>query len=219
MGADVFFNDNFVNLMSVMKSAVSKYGKPNVFNFDNGSAYKNKQMELLAARIGSVINYCKPYTPTQKAKIERWFRTLRDQWMAALDISEFNSLDDVRKSLLTYVNNYNTTVHSSLKKSPMDRFFSEPELITRMPDDKIHDAFLLEIERRVSPDCVVTIDQTEYEVDYRFARQRITIRYSPGLEEFFIVEKNGSLSKIHLLNKHDNAFVKREKIHLSGGEI
>ena len=219
VGADVFFNDNFVNLMSVMKSAVSKYGRPNVFNFDNGSAYKNKQMELLAARIGSVINYCKPYTPTQKAKIERWFRTLRDQWMAALDISEFNSLDDVRKSLLTYVNNYNTTVHSSLKKSPMDRFFSEPELITRMPDDKIHDAFLLEIERRVSPDCVVTIDQTEYEVDYRFARQRITIRYSPGLEEFFIVEKNGSLSKIHLLNKHDNAFVKREKIHLSGGEI
>ena len=28
LGADVFFNDNFVNLMSVMKSAVSKYGKP-----------------------------------------------------------------------------------------------------------------------------------------------------------------------------------------------
>ena len=55
LGADVFFNDNFVNLMSVMKSAVSKYGKPMIFNFDNGSAYKNKQMELLVARIGSVI--------------------------------------------------------------------------------------------------------------------------------------------------------------------
>jgi len=69
LGADVFFNDNFVNLMSVMKSAVSKYGKPKIFNFDNGASYKNKQMELLAARIGSVINYCRPYTPIQKAKI------------------------------------------------------------------------------------------------------------------------------------------------------
>ena len=62
LGADVFFHDTFVNLMSVIKSAVSKYGRPKVFNFDNGPAYKNRQMELLAARIGSVISYCRPYT-------------------------------------------------------------------------------------------------------------------------------------------------------------
>ena len=68
-GVDVFFNDNFINLMSVIKSAVSKYGKPKVFNFDNGASYRNRQMELLAARIGSVISYCHPYSPTQKAKI------------------------------------------------------------------------------------------------------------------------------------------------------
>ena len=72
-GAGVFFEDTFANLMSVMKSAVAKHGVPRVFNFDNGSAYKNKQMELLAARIGAAINYCKPYTPTAKAKVERWF--------------------------------------------------------------------------------------------------------------------------------------------------
>ena len=52
-GAGVFFEDTFVNLMSVMKSAVAKYGVPRMFNFDNGSAYKNKQMELLAGRGGA----------------------------------------------------------------------------------------------------------------------------------------------------------------------
>ena len=51
VGIDVFFNDNFVNLMSVMKSAVARYGRPQIYNFDNGSSFKNKQMELLAARI------------------------------------------------------------------------------------------------------------------------------------------------------------------------
>ena len=86
VGIDVFFHDNFVNLMSVIKSAVAKYGRPQLFNFDNGRSYKNKQMELLAARIGSVIHYDQPYSPTQKAKIERWFRTTKDQWMAGLDI-------------------------------------------------------------------------------------------------------------------------------------
>ena len=69
VGADIFFNDNFVSLMSVIRSAVAKYGRPQMFNFDNGRSYKNRQMELLAARIGSVIHYDQPYTPTQKAKI------------------------------------------------------------------------------------------------------------------------------------------------------
>ena len=34
VGIDVFFNDNFANLMSVMKSAVAKFGVPKLFNFD-----------------------------------------------------------------------------------------------------------------------------------------------------------------------------------------
>ena len=182
VGIDVFFNDNFVNLMSVMKSAVAKYGRPGMFNFDNGSSFKNKQMELLAARIGSVVHYDQPYTPTQKAKIERWFRTMKDQWLSSLDIRDFHSLDELRGNLLAYVQNYNQTIHSSLKGlSPQDRFFSEPERIRRLSDVEIENSFLLELERRVSSDSVIVIDQVEYEVDYRFAKQRIKLRYSPDI--------------------------------------
>ena len=219
VGIDVFFNDNFVNLMSVMKSAVAKFGRPKMFNFDNGSSYKNKQMELLAARIGSVVHYDQPYTPTQKAKIERWFRTMKDQWMSSLDIRDFHSLEELRGNLFAYVQIYNQTVHSSLKgSSPQDRFFSEPECIRRLSDLEIENSFLLEIERRVSADSVIVIDQIEYEVDYRFAKQRIRLRYSPGLEDIFIVEADGTLTPIRLLNKTDNAIVKRDKIHLCRGD-
>ena len=56
-GIDVFYNDNFINLMSVMRSAIAKYGRPKIFNFDNGKSYKNKQMELPAARIGTTLSY------------------------------------------------------------------------------------------------------------------------------------------------------------------
>lgn len=218
-GINVFFNDTFVNLMSVMKSAISKYGKPKVFNFDNGAAYRNKQMELLAARIGTTISYCHPHTPTQKAKIERWFRTMKDQWMASLDMGDFHTLDELRGSLYHFVKNYNQSAHSSLKgMSPQDRFFSEPELIKRLPEEQIEKSFLLETCRRVSADCVVTIDQAEYEVDYRFAKQRITLRYTPDMNEIYVVEADGALSPIHLLNKHENALVKRDKVRLTGGD-
>lgn len=219
VGIDVFFNDNFINLMSVMKSAIAKYGRPQMFNFDNGSSYKNKQMELLAARIGSVVHYDQPYTPTQKAKIERWFRTLKDQWMSGLDIRDFHSLDELRGNLLAYVQKYNHSPHSSLKgKSPHDRFFSEPDHIRRLSDEEIQKDFLLEIERRVSSDCVIVIDHVEYEVDCRFAKQRIRLRYSPDMNSIFVAETDGALTPIRLLNKQENAFIKREKIHLCRGE-
>lgn len=219
VGIDVFFNDNFVNLMSVMKSAVAKFGRPQLFNFDNGSSYKNKQMELLAARIGSVIHYDQPYTPTQKAKIERWFRTMKDQWMAVLDMGEFRSLDELRGNLFAYVRHYNQSVHSSLRGlSPQDRFFSEPERIRRLTEEEICRNFLLETQRRVSPDSVIVIDQIEYETDCRFAKQRIHLRYSPDMKEIFILEADGTLTPIRLLNKQENSFARREKLHLCRGE-
>lgn len=219
VGIDLFFNDTFINLMSVMKSAVAKYGRPGMFNFDNGSSYRNRQMELLAARIGSVVHYDQPYTPTQKAKIERWFRTMKDQWMASLDIRDFSSLSELRGNLFAYVQKYNQTAHSSLKgMTPQERFFSEPKRIRRLSEEEIEASFLLEIERRVSSDSVIIIDHVEYEVDYRFAKQRIRLRYSPDMKDIFIVEADGTLTPIRLLNKTENAYVKREKIHLCRGD-
>lgn len=219
VGADIFYHDNFVNLMAVMKAAVSKYGRPKVLNFDNGKSYRNRQMELLAARIGTTLSYCQPYTPTSKAKIERWFRTMKDQWMASLNMQDFHSLEEIRGSLFSYVQRYNQSPHSSLHgKSPQDRFFSEPEQIRRLPGEELEKAFLLEVERRVSADSVIVISQVEYEVDCRFARQRIRLRYSPDMQEIYVAEADGTLTPVRLLNKQENALVKRDKIRLCKGD-
>ncbi|MCD8300179.1 MAG: DDE-type integrase/transposase/recombinase [Clostridiales bacterium] len=219
VGADLFFNDNFVNLMSVMKSAVAKYGRPSVWHFDNGKNYRNRQMELLTARLGSTTYYDPPYSPQNKAKIERWFLSAKNGWVAALDMHDFHSLDELRGSFYVYVQRYNQTPHSSLKgQTPQERFFSEPDHIRRLSQEEIDTDFLLEVVRRVSADSVVVIDNVEYEVDYRFAKQRIRLRYSPDLKDIYVVEANGDLTPIRLLNKHENAYIKREKVYLSGGE-
>ena len=139
--------------------------------------------------------------------------------MASLDIRDFHSLDELRGNLLARVHLYNNTPHASLKgKTPQERFFSEPEQIRRLPQEQLDKDFLLEIERRVSADSVIVIEQVEYEVDFRFAKQRIRLRYSPDMKEIFIVEPDNSLTPIRILNKQENADVKREKIHLCRGE-
>lgn len=219
VGIDVVFNDNFINLMGIMKTAVTRFGKPQMLNFDNGATYKNKQMELVAARAGTIIHYCAPYTPIGKAKIERWFRTLRDHWMSQLKMTDYKTIDELRISLMTYVTKYNQTIHSSLNGlSPQDRFFTESHIIKRLSDEEIEKAFLLEYERRVSADNVIVLNEVEYEVDYRYSKQRITLRYSPDLSKIYVVDKTtGDLKPIKILNKKENSLIKRKKINLTGG--
>ena len=220
VAADIFFHDNYESLMSLIRSAVSKYGRPKLFSFDNGASYRNKQMELLAARIGSSIHYCEPFTPTSKAKIERWFLTLKMQYLSTLDMREFHSLEEIRPHFASYVQRYNQTVHSSLNGlTPEERFFSEPALIHRLTETAIDNCFLYETDRRVSPDCVITIGNTPYEIHYRYAKQRIKLRYSPDMEKAFVVEPGGELTPVSLrpLDKQENANVKREQFRLSDG--
>ena len=217
VGIDIFFNDNFVNLMSVIRGAVIKYGKPKTFNFDNGSNYRSTQMNLLAARIGTVIHYNPARTPTGKAKIERWFRTMKDQWMSQLCMTDYKSLDELRKSLFMFVQEYNQRAHSSLNgKSPMERFFSESTLIIRMNENEIERSFLLEIERKVSNDSVIVIDEKEYEVNYKYQGQRLLIRYSPDLKKVYVVDSiSKEMEPIERLDKNKNSTMHRQKVKLS----
>lgn len=219
VGVDIFFEDNFINLMSVMKSAVSKYGKPKRFNFDNGSPYKNHQMSLLAARIGSVLNYCKPYTPTSKAKIERWFNTLKSQWMSGLKFSDFKSLEEIRENLHTYVKTYNLGPHSSLNGiSPTDKFFSQGYAIKRLSPRKIEESFLKEEERKVTRDAVIVLNGIQYEVDYTYSNQKIKLRYAPDLSTVYVVNPgDNELIPIKLLDKVENSNIKRKSHDFTKG--
>ena len=141
---------------------------------------------------------------------------MKDHWMARLDMRDFKTLDELRADLLAYVAKYNRSPHSALNgKTPEDRFFSEPNHIRRISREKLDRFFLLEIERRVSVDCVLTIDNISYEVDSQFSKQRVTVRYSPDMSEIYVVAADGTLVPVRLLNKQENAVTRRKQFRYS----
>lgn len=212
--ARLFEADNTVNLLSTMKLAVSKYGKPKRFNFDNGSNYKNAQINIVAARLGVGVHYCRPYNPEAKAKIERWFKTLKTQWMASLRYSEFHSVDEYQSSLNEYVNNYNNTPHSSLNGlTPMERYLKEADLVKKLDETSLEKDFLFEIERRVSIDNIVVIDNKEYEVPAVYSSKKVRIKYLDPKDGVFIIDGDKQI-EIKPLDKKANA--KRVRISLQG---
>lgn len=212
VGINVFFNDNYRNFMCVLKGAVSKYGKPKVLNLDNGSPYKNNQLELLAARVGIGLYHNKPYYGQGKAKIERWFRTMKDHFMSNYHLTSQTTIDEFRKGLLEYVNEYNNSIHSELDgKTPVERYFNSGEEIKELDSEFIDKSFLLEIERKVSADCVIQIDNIEFEVPQKYSKKQIKIRFSSDYKSCYVVNSDGDLEKIELLDKKANAQIKRKQ--------
>ncbi|HHU28010.1 TPA: transposase [bacterium] len=54
-----------------------------------------------------VVRYCEAFKPNQKAKIERWFRTLKDHWLAKINYHDFKTLEEYQVNLDEYVRHYN----------------------------------------------------------------------------------------------------------------
>ena len=104
--------------------------------------------------------------------------------------------------------------------TPEERFFSEPEQIRRISKETIEQSFLFETERRVTQDNVISINKIAYEIDDRYAKQKIRIRYSTDFQKVFVVEPSGELTPILLrpLNKQENADIKRQRFRFSDRE-
>lgn len=140
--------------------------------------------------------------------------------MSGLNMNDFKSLEELSDSLLSFVQKYNQSPHSSLDmKTPQDRFYEEGNLIYRFDEDRINTMFLLEEERTVSSDNVIVIENKEYEVDYKYSGRRILLRYSPDLKSIYSVDRQtGEMEEIHLLDKYKNSLGHRKTFRFSESE-
>jgi hypothetical protein len=101
-------------------------------------------------------------------------------------------------------------------KTPQDRFYEESNLIYRFDEERINKTFLLEEERTVSQDNVISLGGQEYEVDYKYAGRRLLVRYSPDLSRIYSVDrKSGEMEEVHLLDKYSNSSGHRKTFRFS----
>ena len=219
VGIDIYLNDNTINLINTMKQAVKRHGVPKMFNFDNGSNYKSIDTQETIANIHSSVHYCHPYSPVQKAKIERFFGTMKKQWMSKYNQSSV-SLEQVKEDLLSYVEQYNNTVHSSLNgKTPNQRFFDQADLIKYLDINEFNEAFMVRFERQASIDRVVTINSIEYELDPIFANKKVKFMATSDYKEIYAINPHSGIKlPVKLLDKTANAKMSRKNFSYTQGD-
>ena len=74
--------------------AMRARGIPTRLYIDNAKMYHSSQLARIAASLGTLIIHSRPYQPEGRGKIERCFRTLRQQFLANLDAKRLLSLKD-----------------------------------------------------------------------------------------------------------------------------
>ncbi len=216
--SEVFFNDNAVNFQIVLKKALKKYGIPKKLFVDNGGPYKNKQLSMIMASLGINLIHARPYSGASKAKIERLFRTVKDNYINCTDWNIFESLEDLNKQFNIYLNaEYQNKLHSGIKMSPRERYKNDIALIKYKSTEEIEKSFLHRISRVIHKDSTLVIQNILYEVSQKYIGQKINLRYAPDdLSELYIINQNNEIVEtVYKLDKVANSTLKRKGIDYS----
>lgn len=68
-------------MQAVLHDAVKTHGCPRKLYCDNGSAYASHQLAWSATALDIRLVHSKPGKPQGRGKIERWNRTVREQFL------------------------------------------------------------------------------------------------------------------------------------------
>jgi putative transposase len=207
--ARFYLSENLASFLDAFEKALLKRGLPRKLYVDNGSAYRSKQLEHITASLGIALIHARPYKPQGKGKIERFFRTVRMQFLA--EVGHMN-LDELNGAFDLWVRQvYHQRIHSGTGKKPLDRFTSKMECLRASPED-LRDHFRMIARRRVAKDRTLTLDGHLFEAPVNLIGQRVDLLYhkdSPRRVEVRWQQKSyGYLTSVDL---NVNCRVKRDK--------
>lgn len=201
----------------VLKQALLKRGLPARLLIDNGPAYRSASLQGICARLEIRLIYCAPYEPEAKGKLERWHRTVRDQFLSELDLRQVRDLDDLNARLWAWLDQcYHVRPHSGLEGlTPLARYQRDLLRVRPLGALTAHlDAlFHHRHPRTVRKDGTVSLEGQIFEVPYELAGERVVLVVDPHRGQVVGVEndKGEALGRATPLDARANLTRKRRR--------
>src|SRR5262245_40318111 len=95
--AQFYPDQGFDSFLDCLRQAIAARGVPTRLYMDNAKIYRSAQLARIAASIGILIVHTPPYQPEGRGKIERYFRSVREQFLASLDPKVLLSLEPLNE--------------------------------------------------------------------------------------------------------------------------
>ena len=148
---------------------------------DNAKIYRSPQLERIAASIGILIVHTPPYQPEGRGKIERFFRTVREQFLASLDPKALLSIGQLSERLWHWLDTvYHRNEHSALATTPLLRWQRDIERIRQLPPSTdMRKLFFHRVDRLVRRDCTFQLRKRFFEAPPHLVGKRVEARFDP----------------------------------------
>jgi transposase InsO family protein len=170
-------SESVQSLILELMTAIRRHGICHRLYTDNGSAYNSRHLKIVCANLTIQQPHTPAGRPQGRAKVERFFRTVRDQFLAK---RRYKTFDEINTAFIGYLNDYHHRIHSSLQCSPMQKRMGVDSVCKPVPEvADIESLFRLQRRCRVYNDGTIRLKKKAFEVPGSLPGSRVAIYYMP----------------------------------------
>jgi putative transposase len=172
--------EDVLNASKALRAGIAARGIPKAIYVDNGSPFVSGQLLRACAILNIRLIHSRPGRPEGRGKIERAFRTVREQLLVEVEDHPPASLDELNQTFQAWVEQvYHRRAHSETGQAPLERFLAlgPPQLIS---ERSLREAFRWSERRTVSRTGTVGMHGNTYEVDPGLAGRRVDLVFDPS---------------------------------------
>jgi putative transposase len=224
--AQFYLSEMLESYLDCLRQALLRRGLPRRLYVDNGPAFRSQHLSQITASLGIALIHSTPYQPEGRGKCERWFRTVRGQFLSWWRGEALGELNQALGKWLQET--YHQNVHSVTGQTPLKRFSSHLECLRPAPPN-LEDFFRKRAVRKVEKDRSLALNSRLYEAPVSLIGKKVALLYhdhDPARVEIFWEER--SYGFISLLDQKVNFRVRRsserteiqsEEKNWSGGKL
>jgi putative transposase len=173
--------EDTLRLEAALRAGLAARGIPAALYVDNGSAFASKQLERACAVLGIRLIHSRPGQPAGRGKIERVFRTVREQFLVELEARPQGCADlaELGRLFAAWVEGvYHRREHTETGQPPLERFLAgePPKLPTPA---ELREAFLWAERRQVTKTAQVHLHGNRYSVDPALVGASVELIFDP----------------------------------------
>ena len=194
--------ESIETLMTDLRDSLKRFGCPQQFYSDNGAAYRSQILHQAGERFGIAMPHTPAYQPEGRGKIERFFRTVREQFLAK---SEAKTLDHLNRCLHEWVSAYHQNPHAGINgETPLGKRLRITDLCRPLPESANIDALFMQKRLcRIYKTGTFHLQGQVFEAPEAIPGRRAEVFFMPWDLSRVFYSENRLPAK--LLDKHENA--------------
>jgi putative transposase len=180
--AEYHDNEKLRCLLDCLQNAFRRRGLPERLYTDHGKIFTSHHLRVVCANLNIKLLHARPYAAWSKGKIERFFRTVQEDFQARLHLQPAADLAELNLRFSQWLEGeYHRRKHSSLEgQSPNERFAERGGTRRLLPAQSDWQAlFLARTMRRVRMDATVSLEGRLWEVPVHLRGRHVELRYDP----------------------------------------